>query len=46
LLHRTAYAKKVLERFNLNMTDCKIRKTPLPRDLNISLMDSPDEVES
>jgi hypothetical protein len=43
LLHQTAYAKKVLERFN--MTDCKIRKTPLPRDLNLSLMDSPDEVD-
>ena len=27
------------------MTDCKILKTPLPRDLNLSLMDSPDEVD-
>jgi hypothetical protein len=27
-----------------NMTDYKIRKNPLPRDLNFNLMDSPDEV--
>ncbi len=40
LLHRTAYAKKILERFK--MTECKPVKTPLPRDLNLSLMDSPD----
>ncbi len=43
LLHQTAYAKKGLEGFN--MTNCKIRKTRLRRDLNISLMDSPDEVD-
>ncbi len=43
LLHQTAYPRKVLARFN--MTDCKIRKTPLPRYLKISLMDSPDEVD-
>jgi hypothetical protein len=42
LLHQTAYAKKILERFK--MTECKPVKTPLPRDLNLSLMDSPDEV--
>ncbi len=27
------------------MTDCKPVKTPLLRDLNLSLMDSPDEVD-
>ncbi len=43
LLHQAGYAKKVLERFK--MTDCKATKTPLPRDLNLSLMDSPDEVD-
>ncbi len=42
LLHQTAYAKRILERFN--MTECKPVKTPLPRDLNLSLMDSRDEV--
>ncbi len=36
LLHQTAYAKKILER--LKMTKCKPVKTPLPRDLNLSLM--------
>ena len=43
LFHQTIHAKKVLERFN--MTDCKNKKTPLPRDLNLSLMDSPDVVD-
>ncbi len=43
LLHQTGYAKKVLERFK--MTDCKPVKPPLSRDLNLSLMDSPDEVD-
>ena len=43
LLHQTGYAKKVLERFK--MTDCKPVKTPLSRELNLSLMDSPDEVD-
>ena len=43
LLHQTAYAKKILERFK--MTECKPVKTPLPRDRNLSLMDSPDEVD-
>jgi hypothetical protein len=27
------------------MNDCNPAKTPLPRDLNISLLDSPDEVD-
>ena len=43
LLRQTGYAKKILERFK--MTDCNAVKTPLPRDLNLSLMDSPDEVD-
>ncbi len=43
LVHQTGYAKKVLERFK--MTDCKQVKTPLSRELNLSLMDSPDEVD-
>ncbi len=43
LLHQTGYAKKVLERFK--MIDCKPVKTPLSGDLNLSLMDSPDEVD-
>jgi hypothetical protein len=43
LLHQTGYAQKVLERFK--MTDCKPVKTPLSRELNLSLMDSPDEVD-
>ncbi len=40
LLHQTGYAKKILER-----SDCKEVKTHLPRDLNLSLMDSPDELD-
>ena len=43
LLHQTGYAKKILERFK--MTECNEVKTPLPEDLNLSLMDSPDEVD-
>ncbi len=43
LLHQTGYAKRILER--LKMSECKEVKTPLPRDLNLSLMDSPDEVD-
>jgi hypothetical protein len=43
LLHQTGYEKKVLERFK--MTDCKPVKTSLSRDLNISLMDCPGEVD-
>jgi hypothetical protein len=43
LLHQTGYAEKILERFK--MTDCKEVKTTLPRDLNLSLMDYPDEVD-
>ncbi len=39
LLHQTAYAKKIIERFK--MTECKPVKTPLPIDLNLNLMDSP-----
>jgi hypothetical protein len=41
-LHQTAYAKKILETFK--MSDCKQLKTPLARNLNLSSMDSPDEV--
>ena len=43
VLHQTAYAKKILN--NFNMSDCNSAKTPLPRDMNLSLMDSPDEVD-
>ncbi len=42
LLHQTAYAKKILER--CKMIGYKPVKTPLPRDLNLSLMDSFDEL--
>ncbi len=34
--------KNILERFK--MRQCKPAKTPLPRDSNLSLMDSPDQV--
>ncbi len=44
LLHQTAWAKKILEGFK--MTGCKPVETPLPRDLNPSLMVSPDEENS
>jgi len=44
LLHQTAYAQKVL--MNFNMSGCNSARTPLPRDLNLSLMDSPEEVDS
>ena len=43
MLHQTAYAKKILN--NFNMSDCNPVKTPLPRDMNLSLMDCPDEVD-
>ncbi len=43
LLHQTGNAKKILERFE--MSNCKEVKTPLPRDLNLSLMGSPDELD-
>jgi hypothetical protein len=42
LLHQTAYAKKILERFK--MAECKPVKTHLPKNLNLNLMDSADEV--
>ena len=42
LLHQTAYARKILNNFKMN--DCKPAKTPLP-SVNISLLDSPDEVD-
>jgi hypothetical protein len=42
LLHQITYTKKILERFK--MTKCMPVKKLLPRDLNLSLMDSPDEV--
>jgi hypothetical protein len=37
------YAKKIIS--NFKMSECKPVKTPLPRDCNLSLMDSPDEVD-
>ncbi len=40
LLHQTAYVKKILNNFNMSE-----RKTPLPRDLNLSLMDPPEEAD-
>jgi hypothetical protein len=43
LLHQTAYAKKILNNFKMN--DCNPAKTPLPRDTNISLLHSSDEVD-
>jgi len=43
LLHQTAYAQKVL--MNFYMSECNSARTPLPRDLNLSLMDSPEEVD-
>jgi hypothetical protein len=43
LLHQTAYATKIIS--NFKMSECKPVKTPLPRDCNLSLMDSPDEVD-
>ncbi len=43
LLHQTAYAKKIIS--NFKMSECKPVKTPLPRDCNLSLMDSPEEVD-
>ena len=43
LLHQTAYAMKILNNFKMN--DCNPAKTPLPRDINLRLLDSPDEVD-
>ena len=43
LLHQTAYAMKILNNFKMN--DCNPAKTPLPRDINLSLLDSSDEVD-
>jgi hypothetical protein len=43
LLHQTAYARKILNNFKMNV--CNPAKTPLPCDMNISLLDSPDEVD-
>jgi hypothetical protein len=43
LLYQTAYARKIINNFKMN--DCNPAKTPLPRDMNISLLDSPDEVD-
>ena len=34
---------KILNNFEMN--DCNRAKTPLPRDINLSLLDSPDEVD-
>jgi hypothetical protein len=43
LIHRTAYATKII--INFEMSECKPVKMPLPRDCTFSLMDSPDEVD-
>ena len=42
-LHQTAYARKILR--NFDMMESNPVKTPLPRDLNPSLMDYPEEVD-
>jgi hypothetical protein len=43
LIHQTAYLKKILN--NFNMSECNPVKTLLPRNLNLSLMDSLEEVD-
>ena len=43
LLHQHGYIKKILETFN--MTECKPVSTPLPVNLDLSLKDSPEEVD-
>ena len=43
LLHQTANEMKILNHFKMN--DCNPANTQLPRDINLSLLDSPDEVD-
>ena len=44
MLHQTGYIHKVLERFK--MTDSHPANTPLPSGCKLSLMDSPEEVDT
>jgi hypothetical protein len=44
MLHQTGYRHKVLERFK--MTDSHPANTPLPSCCKLSLMDSPEEVDT
>ena len=44
VLHQRGYIKKLLERFG--MVDCNPKATPLDVDLNLSLLDCPDEVNA
>jgi len=44
LLHQSSYVESVLETFK--MKECKHVCTPLPLSLELSLKDSPDEVDS
>ena len=44
VLHQRGYIKKLLERFG--MVDCNPKATPLDVDLNLSLLDCPDEVNT
>ena len=44
VLRRQEYIKKLLERFG--MVDCNPKATPLDVDLNLSLLDCPDEVNA
>jgi len=43
LLHQTAYTKKIFKKYDIS--ECNPEKNPVPRDLNLSLMDSSDEVD-
>ncbi len=43
LIHQSSYIAKVLETFK--MQNCKSASTPLPLNLDLSLKDSPDEVD-
>ena len=43
LLHQSSYVESVLETFK--MKECKPVSTPLPLNLDLSLKDSPDEVD-
>ena len=42
VLHQRGYIKKLLEHFG--MVDCNPKATPLDMDLNLRLLDCPDEV--
>ena len=44
MLHQWGYIKKLFERFG--MADCNPKAKPLNVDLNLSLLDCPDEVNA